>query len=90
METTIVLCGCLEDFQNWLFIHLGFQHRVPIRIIVVNNRRYIGVSQAEHMCSYTCDTISFTAAARGREDFEQLMISAQCCLAHKKNFKFGR
>lgn len=92
METTIVICSDLQDFNSWLFIYIGYVHRSRTRRVVINNRRYIAVSQPEHMCGYRCDTVSFTASGRERENFNQLFnVATICCLAQpKKPFKFGR
>jgi len=91
METTIVICADLADFQNWLYINIGLVHRSPARRVVTNNRRYIAVSQVEHMCGYRCNAVFVTELGNERENIEQLMRSAEYCLARpKKPFKFGR
>lgn len=93
METTIVICGNLGDFNRWLFNNLyGYTHRSRTRRIIVDDRRYLAVSEVEHMCGYRCDTVSYTTLGRERENFDRLFTMAtQYCLARpKKEFKFGR
>lgn len=91
METTIVICTSLSDFSYWIFDNFGFMPKLRSRILMVGERRFIGVSEIHHLCGHRCNDVAWTQPGLANPNFSILLITAnQYCLAHKKPFKFGR
>jgi hypothetical protein len=94
METIIVICFNLRDFRAELI-----RRRLPVpnlirRSIVIDNIRYVAVSNIHHIVGNRASLIFWSDhAQRHLPDFELILGHIQrFCMApfEKKEFKFGR
>ena len=94
METIIVICFNLRDFRSELIIRHQPVPDLIRRSIVIDNIRYVAVSNIHHLTGYRTSLIFWSENARHHlPDFELILNHAQrFCMAPfvKKEFKFGR
>jgi hypothetical protein len=94
METIIVICYDLRDFRYELIDRNIRVPRIIGRVNVIDNIRYVAVTDISHMVGFRASLILWSENARNfLPDFDNILLQIQrFCMApfEKKEFKFGR